>query len=345
MAKGIKAAQLSPVTRSCWLWNSRCQHGLTMQSVRCISIKKYDTHLLVDADSQPIQVIEEAEQALGGKRVHVHVFADPERRENKKWSKLLDRADTTFHPVERVSGTSDPNDAAITAEARVLANWQKTRRIAVLTNDRDFVPLVHVVKELGKEAIVLTQRVRRGTKQFYEAAGVQVLLVGEEPARSRVQAILNRDGSGKITFAQTEDECVDEAEMIDEVMEFLIKLDYAGNKTWSPLQPCVKFWFQHNLGPLAVFPSLHTAQKVRKVLDDKKKLVWTRYARDRAFLLPMTNPTSKISADSREKYGTGQARAIVGGGGPLLLPNSERLVMDVLRKLGYLDDGFNSGPF
>ena len=106
-----------------------------------------------------------------------------------------------------------------------------------------------------------------------------------------------------------------------------------------------KFWFQHNLGPLVVFPYLHPVKKVRKVLDEKKKLIWTRYAQDRAFLLPMTNPTSKISANSREKYGTGQAKAIVEGGGPLLLPNSEGLVMDVLRKLGYLDDSFNSDPF
>ena len=331
MAKGSRFAQLSSVTRPCWLWNSRCQHGLTMQIVRCISIKKYNTHLLVDADHQPIQLIEEAEEALGGKGVHVHVFANPERRQSKKWSKLLDRANFTFHPVERVSGTIDPNDAAIMTEARVLANLQKSRRIAVLTNDRDFVPLVHVVKELGKEAIVLTRRASHGTRKFYEDAGVQVLMVGEQPARSEeVQAILNPDGSGEVTFAQTEDERDDVFDMIDEVMEFLIKLDYAGDKNWSPLQPCVKFWFQHNLGPLVVFPSLRPVNKVRQ---------------DRAFLLPMTNTTSRISATSREKYGTGQAKALFEGGGPLLLPNSERLVMDVLRKLGYLDDSFNSDPF
>ena len=344
MAKGSKFAQLSSVPRPCWLWNSRRQDGLTMQIVRCISIKKYDTHLLVDADHQPIQVIEEAEEALGGKGVHVHVFANPERRQSKKWSKLLDRANFSFHPVERASGTIDPNDAAIMTEAKVLANLQWTRRIAVLTKDRDFVPLAHVVKELGKEAIVLTGRALHGTKRFYEDAGVQVLMVGEASARSQVQAILNPDGSGKITFAQTEDEGVDMGGMIDEVMEFLIKLDYAGDKTWSPLQPCVKFWFQHNLGPLVVFPSLHPVKKVRKVLDDKKKLVWTRYAQDRAFLLPITHKASRIPANTREKYGTGQAKAVVEGGGPLLLPNSERLVMDVLTKLGYLDDGFNSDP-
>ena len=312
-----------------------------MQIVRCISSKKYDTHLLVDADSQPLQLIEEAEEALGGKGVHVHVFASPKRGQSKKWSKLLGRANFTFHPVERVSGSSDPNDDAIVAEAQVLANLQRTQRIALLTEDRDFVPLVHVVKELGKEAIVLTRRALHGTKRLYEDAGGQVLMVGEEPARSKVQAILKPDGSGKITFAQTEMVTVD----IDEVMEFLIKLDYAANKTWSPLQPCVKFWFQHNLGPLVVFPILHPANKVREVLDDKKKLVWTRYAQDRAFLLPITNPSRRTDADTVEKYGTGHAKAIVEGGGPLLLPNSEGLVMDVLRKLGYLDDSFNSDPF
>lgn len=309
LAKGIKSAQLSSVTRSCWLWNSRCQHGLTLQRGRCISIKKYDTHLLVDADHQPIQFIQEAEEALGGKDVHVHVFANPERRENKKWSKLLDRANFTFHPVERVSGTIDPNDNAIMTEAQVLANLQWTQRIAVLTKDRDFVPLGHVVKELGKEAIVLTQRGLNGIKWFYEDAGVQVLMVGEEPARSQVQAILNLDGSGEVNFAQTEDEYVD-LDMIAEVMEFLIELDYAGDRTWSPLQPCVKFWFQHKLGPLVVYPSLHPAQKVRKVLDDKKKMVWTRYAQDLAFLLPITH--TKRSANTREKYGTRRSQAILG---------------------------------
>lgn len=347
MAKGIKAAQLSFVTRSCWLWNSRCQHGLTTQIVRCISIKKYDTHLLVDADSQPIQVIEEAEEALGGKGVHVHVFADPERRENKKWSKLFDRANITFHPVERVSGTIDPNDAAIIAEAKVLANLQKTRRIAVLTNDRDFVPLGHVVKELGKEAIALTPR-GKGTKRFYEDAGVKVLMVGQEPIQSQVQAVLNPDGSGKITFAQTEDERDDVFDMIGEVMEFLSKLDYAGDKTWFPVQACVKFWFQHNLGPLVVFPHLHPVKSVRRMLEHKSMLLWNRYTRDRAFLLPVTGVrrrASRVSANTKEKYGNNLAKAVFQGGGPLLLPNSERLVTDVLRNLGYLDDGFNSDPF
>ena len=314
-----------------------------MQTVRFISIKTYDTHLLVDGDSIPMQLIEESQEALGGKHVHVHVFANPERRENKKWRKLLERANITFHPVERVSGTIDPNDAAIIAEAQVLANLQKTRRIAVLTQDRDFVPLVHVVKELGKEAIVLTRRALHGTKRFYEDAGVQVLMVGEEPARSQVQAILNPDGSGKITFAQPESVMVD----IDEVMEFIIKLDYAANKTWSPLQPCVKFWFQHDLGPLVVYPWLHAVKSVRRMLDDKRMLVWNRYMQDSAFLLPVTGAFrlgGRASANTKEKYGTGKAKAVVEGGGPLLLPNSERLVMDVLRKLGYLDDGFNSDP-
>ena len=346
MAKGSKFAQLSSVTRPCWLWNSRCQHGLTMQIVRCISIKKYDTHLLVDADCIPMELIEESQEALGG-RVHVHVFADPERRENKKWRKLLERANITFHPVERLSGTIDPNDAAIIAEAQVLANLQRTRRIAVLTKDRDFVPLAHVVKELGKEAIVLTLRALHGTKRFYEDAGVQVLMVGEEPAKSQVQAILNPDGSGEVTFAQTEGEHVDMGDMFDEVIEFLINLDFAANKTWFPLQACVKFWFQHNLGPLVVFPWVHPVKSVRRKLDDKRMPVWNRYMQDRAFLLPVTGVSRRgghVSANTKEKYGNNYARAVFQGGGPLLLPNSERLVTDVLRKLGYIDNGFNSDP-
>ena len=315
-----------------------------MQTFRCISINKYDTHLLVDADSIPMQLIEESEKALGGKRVHVHVFANPEFGQNKKWRELLDRANITFYPVERVSGTIDPNDAAIIAEAQVLANLQRTRRIAVFTSDRDFVPVGHLAQELGKEAIVLTLRALHGTKRFYEDAGIQVLMVGEEPARSRVQAILNPDGSGEVIFAQTEDETLD----IDKVMEFLVKLEYAANKTWSPLQACVKFWFQHNLGPLVVFPHpLHPVKSVRRMLDDKGTLVWNRYLQDRAFLLPVTGASrrgGRVSANTKEKYGSNYAQAVFQGGGPLLLPNSERLVTDALRKLGYLDDGFNSDP-
>ena len=348
LAKGIKSAELSSVARPCWLWTSRCQHGLTMQMqiIRFISIKRYDTHLLVDADAMPMQLIEESQEALGGKRVHVHVFANPERGQSKKWSELLDRANITFHPVERVSGTIHPNDAAIIAEAQVLANLQRARRIAVLTKDRDFVHLGHVVKELGKEAIVLTQRALHGTKRFYEDAGFQVLMVGEEPPRSQVQAILNPDGSGKVTFAETEDEHVDMGGMIDEVMEFLIKLDFAANKTWSPVQACAKFWFQHNLGPLMVFPQMLPVKSVRRMLDEKRMLVWNRYMHDSAFLLPITHPGrgGRVSAKTKEKYGSRSAKAVFEGGGPLLLPNSERLVSDVLRKLGYIDNGFNSDP-
>lgn len=205
----------------------------------------------------------------------------------------------------------------------------------------------HVVKELGKEAIVLTLRALHGTKRFYEDAGFQVLMVGDEPARSRVQAILNPDGSGEVTFAQTEDEHVDMGRMFDEVMEFLIKLDFAANKTWFPLQACVKFWFQHNLGPLVVFPWLHPVKSVRRMLDDKRMLVWNRYMQDRAFLLPVTGVSRRaghVSAKTKEKYGSNYAKAVFQGGGPLLLPNSERLVTDVLRKLGYIDNGFNSDP-
>ena len=318
--------------------------SLILQQFRCFSIERDATYLLVDADNVSVELIEEAKEVLTGHTLQVVVFANPELCRAKKWKNFFQSPGHRFHPVERVGGFIDPNDEEIKREAGRLSKLSKTRRIALLTMDTDFAVLVRGLKSLGKEVAVLTSKVKAGNTRAFEEAGATVYLLGQEPVATKVRAILECDGSGRVEFGEDLPNSR-VLELVPEVRDRLLELKYIDHERSGLIPAIAKFWFQNSLGPLVVCPMLSAVERIHQILMEERK-TWIPYRHDLAFVLPVSGGVSSTSIckSDKQKYGNAMAKKIFLGGGPFIVPKSRSLTDDVLRKLHYLDDDMNADP-
>ena len=268
-----------------------------------------------------------------------------EKRRHGSWNEFFRSPGIKFCPVKRMGGLSDPNDEAIQSEARRLVKLPQTQGIALLTNDRDFAPLVTLLRSSGKAVFVLIRKVRSGNKVIFEDAGATVFLVGDEPAVSKVRAILNSDGTGSVALAEDPPDPDSEA-LVGMVADRMLHLDYLSDNTCTLLPALAKFWFQHDLGSLVVRPLPSALKSVHQIfLENQERAAWERYRHNLAFILPLaggSRTTKKISEADRFRYGSSTAKRIYHGGGPFVLPQSDCLAINVLKKLRYLDESMNS---
>ena len=106
-----------------------------------------------------------------------------------------------------------------------------------------------------------------------------------------------------------------------------------------------KFWLSNELGSLTVFPQQLAIEEVWQLLQGqggKKPL--KNYKHDMAFVLPMTS-VGKPTKTQLSQFGSALARRVFMGGGPCMFRNSTNLVAQVLKRLGYLDEGMNADLF
>ena len=315
-----------------------------LQQFRCFSIKRDATYLLVDADNVSVELIEEAKEVLTGHTLQVVVFAHPELCKAKKWKNFFQSPGHRFHPVERVGGFIDPNDEEIKREAVQLSKLSKTRRIALLTMDTDFVALVRDLKSLGKEVAVLTSKWKTGNTRAFEEAGATVYLLGQECDANKVRAILESDGSGRVEFGEDLPNSR-LLELVPEVSDRLLELKYMDHERSGLVPAMAKFWFQNSLGPLVVCPMLSAVERVHQILMEERK-AWIPYRHDLAFVLPVSGGASSTSIckSDKQKYGNAMSKQIFLGGGPFIVPKSRSLTDDFLRRLRYLDNDMNADP-
>ena len=298
----------------------------------------------MDADNVSVELIEEGKEVFTGHSLQVVVFANPELCKAKKWKNFFQSPGHRFHPVERVGGLIDPNDEEIKREAGRLSKLSKTRSIALLTMDTDFVALVRDLKSLGKEVAVLTSKVKAGSTRAFEEAGATVYLLGQEPVANKVRAILECDGSGRVEFGEDLPNSR-VLELVPEVSDRLLELKYMDHERSGLLQAIAKFWFQNSLGTLVVCPMLSAVERVHQMLREERK-TWIAYRHDLAFVLPVSAGSSRtrMCKSDEQKYGNSTSKKIFLGGGPFIVPKSGSLTDDVLRKLHYLDNDMNADP-
>ena len=171
---------------------------------------------LVDAD-QSIDHIKRAMQVFHGQQ-QVTVFAPPLRSQNKEWCSFLETTCVRFQPVNRL-GTLDPTDEAIKATALEVAHDQGTRCVALLTNDSGYVELVRNVRSAGKECVLIMQEhLSYSLRGLYQALKWAPL---ERVREFRVQAILEADGSGRVSLEQHLDHDALTDQVIAEARSFL----------------------------------------------------------------------------------------------------------------------------
>ena len=69
---------------------------------------------------------------------------------------------------------------------------------------------------------------------------------------------------------------------------------------------------------------------------------WERYSGKLAYFLPISSRGGKLSKQQEKMYVFVRARGVFKGGGPFMLEDSSDLVVIALRRLGFLDEDFNT---
>lgn len=107
-------------------------------------------------------------------------------------------------------------------------------------------------------------------------------------------------------------------------------------------QECAKFWCANGRGPLRVFPHKAAIAGVHNFITERTgKTSWKRRTDHLAYILPVTKP-GRLSRDRLNLDGEAWGKAVFEGGGPFMARSSPDLTAEVLRKLGFLDDGLNA---
>ena len=330
----------------CNIWGHQ-GHCCSSGRFRFFSIKRDVTYLLVDADNIGKDLVEEAKSFLRDEHLEVLVFGNPQLCRAKRWSGFFNVPEHKFLAVDRVSGFSDPNDDAIKREAERLVKHPQTKGFGLLSSDKDFVDLAKIVQSFGKQMRVFLVRHRSGSRRAFEELGATVCLLDPgEQAVSKVRAVLNSDGSGWAELAEDQPDPQSMALAAD-ISDTLCGLGYRSHHKYPLVPALAKFWFRHDLGPLVVYPMDSALRSAHKVLSGQNQFKALKSPKkdDLAFVLPVSGPmqTKKtMSAADRQLYGgSGRAKRIYAGGGPFILRQSNCLTMNVLRRLGYLDNCWN----
>ncbi|CAE7648417.1 unnamed protein product [Symbiodinium sp. CCMP2456] len=130
-------------------------------------------------------------------------------------------------------------------------------------------------------------------------------------------------------------------EDFDQLQTSLQELGYRDESGYL-VQSVAKFWFGNRLGPLTVYPSQAACAEAFSVLQNtKRRGPCARYRNDLAFFLPTTSH-GKMTRQKRIAYGGARPMRVFKGGGPFVIKDSEGMVAEALRKMGYMDETFNN---
>lgn len=126
------------------------------------------------------------------------------------------------------------------------------------------------------------------------------------------------------------------------VAEFLEQLGYGVGRQGYMIQKCAKFWFANRMDSLTVFPYQPSVMAIHRICTQTKSTNFERYSGNLAYFLPITARRGKLKKGEESTFGYVRARGVFKGGGPFMLKDSSELVVHALKRLGYLDDAFNS---
>ena len=251
--QGLQNVGLSSVLACCYM-----SHGRSSKYRKLAARARGMCRLLADADNLKIDDIKAAMVLLEkqGWQVSSTIFAEPERKQNKKWRSLMDAKNIQFRPVERESGYADTNDKAIVSEMHCLSRMPGLC-IALLVKDRDFVGAVQALVAKRREIIIiLPENLGNMTFKEFERTGALTLPLPCPVVMPTIRATLDEHGEGQVQrLLPGEMSQVPRAsrEELDDVCSVLMELGY-----YEPgdfLTTCVaKAWFESALGSICVYP-------------------------------------------------------------------------------------------
>jgi hypothetical protein len=317
--------------------------------------------LLVDGDHFGCSQIRDAVAFLAEKSTHLHtlIYAAPGRINNKKMRVLLQQPDISFVPVPRSKNhAAEPNDDAIIAEMLESAKSPSSECIALLTNDKGFASAIKDVISQKRQFFVFVSNRSTSVVNFYRKQGIPLLGMPSKIRHSqmidallpegrftKIRAILRSDGQGTVEFGEAFDSVAkrSHAEGVYDSFESLLK-DQTCTASFSssgayPIQRISKFWFTNGLGSLTIFPLPFAVLSLDHAIRQESRK-WISKTQDLAFFFP--SRSGRVSKSNIKTFGSKLVWSIFRGGGPFMLWDSKDLVAKSLRKLGYLDDSWNT---
>ena len=327
--------------RGFWGLQSLCEAGEKRRPPSSTLRAQRRAELLVDADSQSVELVRAAMERLQeeGLAVRTSIFAAPDLSKNKKWNALFSEPGVDFHGVARnASAIGEANDIAIRSKCKELMRSKHSERLALLAADLDFLGTLQRLARCGIQVMLFVLSNNYALIHKYRAAGIPVVELASPNERvSRVRATVHPNGSGQVALADPYylQDCLEEVELCH---AFLQDLGYvqAGSHEYLIHAAC-KFWRRNRLGQLTVFPQQCAIKEVCRVASEHGYRKWLKFAEDSALLIPIYS-RSRLTKKQLSTYGSGLARQVFRGGGPFMLKDSKGIVHVALRKLGYLDD-------
>ena len=212
--------------------------------------------LLVDGDTHRADEIDWAVRRLksGAKQVKATVFANPDRLRNQKWHRFVQEPGLHFHGVQRSAGYTDPNDAAIMNNMRLLACIPDVQQMFLLTSDADFVHITRELCDAGTEVAVLIPEDKRLVISKYEQVGIRVIPIPNSGTVAyTVRAWLHADGTGDVSRCKPIQKYhVDNEAQL--VRSFLGQMVDFSESDFHLVAVAAKCWIANSLGTLTVFP-------------------------------------------------------------------------------------------
>lgn len=192
---------------------------------------------------------------------------------------------------------------------------------------------------------MLVAEFKYGAISFYTSAGVEVLPLQISQKVSKVSAVLHPNGTGLVTLDSTYQQPPYDTFIKQErtVIKLMRDLGFRQGDGGFIHQECAKFWCANGRGPLRVFLHRAAVEGVYNFVTERTgKTSWKRHTDHLAYILPFTKQPGRLSRGSLNLYGEARSKGVFEGGGPFTVRSSPDLTAEVLRKLGFLDDGLNA---
>lgn len=305
--------------------------------------------LLVDGDAFGCDRIAGTIASLAGENYDVKatVFVAPGLVKSKRMRELLQRSDISFIQVPRGEEiATEPNDHAIISEMQKCARSPDRECIALMTSDKGFAEDIRQLMSDQQPFMALIPDFLSTVVKFYKEKGIPVFLLPYEERPPKVRAILHADGNGTVELGEAFEESANlaQCQAMYDSWEGLLEAQGCSalfsSSEGYPIQRIAKFWFANGLGSVPVFPAVLASIALDNTLQQEARK-WISSTESLAYILPVSSFVS-LTKSGLATYGSRNACSVFRGGGPFMLHDSDEMVMQALRKLGYLDDLWNT---
>ncbi|CAE7481531.1 unnamed protein product [Symbiodinium natans] len=276
------------------------------------------------------------------------IFAEPTRQSSPKWQSLFTERGVSFLPVVRSGLVSEPNDEAILMQAGRLCQQSDVSCIVLFTKDTVLMKRVMHQAKMGMKEfwlVVLDTKVS-GTDTIESQASRVFRLQLPRTVPFKVRALLHSDASGEVFLEDTPPlSGADARKQKESLHEFLIHKQFCSAED-NTHHAAVKCWYEHVLlgalsSPLPVFPTEATIQFMCEAVAGSARQPSARTG-NYALCLPHAPAMFGLSKANQTVYGSRLQRAILRGGAPFIMPESDDLAVQVLKRLGYIDSSLNT---